>query len=53
MDRVARPLIEEVKEDLLPLVEARQSGAIQTVLVNLHPADIAVLIAARREAVTR
>ncbi len=46
MDRVARPLIEEVKEDLLPLVEARQDAAIKTVLINLHPADIAVLIAA-------
>jgi magnesium transporter len=44
MDRVGRPLIEEVMEDLLPLVEARQDGAIKTVLVNLHPADIAVLI---------
>ncbi len=44
MDRVARPLIEGVKDDLLPLVEERRDAAIKTVLLNLHPADIAVLI---------
>ncbi len=45
MDRVARPLIEGVKDDLGPLVEERRDGPIKAVLLNLHPADIAVLIA--------
>ncbi len=45
MDRVPRPLIEGVKDDLLPLVEERRDAAIKTVLLNLHPADIAALIA--------
>ena len=44
MERVPRPLIEGVREDLLPLVEERRDGAIQAVLLNLHPADIALLI---------
>jgi len=39
-----RPLIEDIKEDILPLVAERRSGALLAVLVDLHPADIAHLI---------
>ncbi len=49
MERVPRPLIEGVREDLLPLVEERRDGAIQAVLLNLHPADIALLVATLRD----
>jgi magnesium transporter len=44
MDRVARPLIEEVREDLLPLIEERRDGALRAILLNLHPADIAAVL---------
>ena len=44
MDRVPRPLIEGMREDLLPLVEGRRDGALKAILVNLHPADIAAVI---------
>jgi len=44
MDRVPRPLIEGMREDLLPLVEERRDGALKTILINLHPADIAAVI---------
>jgi len=44
MDRAARPLIEEVREDLLPLIEERRDGALRAILVNLHPADIAAVL---------
>jgi magnesium transporter len=49
MDRVPRPLIEGVTDDLRPLVEARRDGALKTILVNLHPADIADILTALPE----
>ena len=44
MDRAARPWVEGVREDLLPLIEDRRDGALKAILVNLHPADIANII---------
>ena len=44
MDSVPRPLIEGVREDLLPLIEDQRDGALKAILVNLHPADIAQII---------
>jgi magnesium transporter len=45
MDRVPRPLIAGIEEDLLPLLEDRRDAALRNILINLHPADIADLIA--------
>ena len=49
MERIARPLIEGVIDDLLPLVKDRKDAAVKTVLVNLHPADIAALLSSLRD----
>jgi len=40
-----RPVIDDIKEDILPLVAERRSGALLALLVDLHPADISHLIA--------
>ena len=48
MDRVPRPLIEGMREDLIPLIEERRDGALKAILVNLHPADIASVVATLR-----
>jgi magnesium transporter len=44
MDHTPRPLIEEITGDLFPLVEQRRDGALLTVILDLHPADIAEIL---------
>jgi len=44
MDHISRPVIEDIKEDLVPLIEERRGGALQTILLDLHPADIAEFV---------
>jgi len=49
VEPVARPLIEDIKEDLIPLIEERREGALRGLLVDLHPADIAHVIVLLRD----
>ncbi|NNF06341.1 MAG: magnesium transporter [Candidatus Eisenbacteria bacterium] len=45
MDPISQPLIEDIKDDLMPLIKERRAGALLAVLLDLHPADIAELMA--------
>ena len=49
LDQVARPLVEDIKEDLLPLLMEKREGAVRALLVNLHPADIAHVLVVLRD----
>lgn len=52
MDRVPRPLIDGMRQDLIPLIEERRDGALKAILVNLHPADIASVVSTLRNSDT-
>lgn len=49
MERESRTLVEEIVDDLRALGEERRDGALRAILLDLHPADIADLLARLRD----
>ena len=49
MERVERPQIEGVLDDLLPLVKDRRDAPLRNILLDLHPADVAAFIGSLRD----